>query len=218
MRPDWCIYFLTSPLRQYAATLPRNHTPSRRSTTTFSVVAQRILPSAAVTARQHSHLERGAIPPHILHRCKYPSPSVLSQTTGVLAGAVAARAIFLTETALLIIDTQVSNGSESRRHMDLMVRSTPDCLSSTTGLVYRGSARTLHAFVQSHDITCFLGAHIEMRRSPRGLFPLGTIFQPDEHPLQLRRADLLQWATLCDRLGDDGVGQHASGSFVIDIQ
>ena len=83
---------------------------------------------------------------------------------------------------------------------------------------YRGSARRLHAFVQSHDITCFLGAHIEMRRSPRELFPLGTIFQPDEHPLQLRRADLLQWATLCDRLGDDGVGQHASGSFVIDIQ
>jgi glyoxylase-like metal-dependent hydrolase (beta-lactamase superfamily II) len=83
---------------------------------------------------------------------------------------------------------------------------------------YRASARRLARFVEHNLVTCCLGAHVEMQRSPGQLFPLGTTFQPDEHPLQLLRADLLQWAGLCEGLGDNAVGQHRSSSFVIDIQ
>jgi hydroxyacylglutathione hydrolase len=83
---------------------------------------------------------------------------------------------------------------------------------------YRASARRLAQFLQTHRVTCLLGAHIEMQRSPGQLYPLGTTFQPDEHPLQLLPTDLAQWAGRCDQLGDDATGQQTFASFVIDIR
>jgi hydroxyacylglutathione hydrolase len=83
---------------------------------------------------------------------------------------------------------------------------------------YRASARRLAQFVDTHDVTYLLGAHIEMQRSSGRLYPLGTTFQPDEHPLQLLPSDLVEWATHCDALGENAVGQHTFASFVIDIR
>jgi glyoxylase-like metal-dependent hydrolase (beta-lactamase superfamily II) len=82
---------------------------------------------------------------------------------------------------------------------------------------YSASALRLEAFVRSHDVSVLLGAHIEMRSSGQ-LFPLGTTFQPDEHPLQLLPRDLLRWADACGRLGVNASGQHAFPNFVIDIR
>jgi hydroxyacylglutathione hydrolase len=51
---------------------------------------------------------------------------------------------------------------------------------------YRDSAQQIASFADTHDVSFVLGAHVEMTRSG-DLFPIGTIFQPDEHPLQLCR-------------------------------
>ena len=52
-------------------------------------------------------------------------------------------------------------------------------------------ARLVH-FAAHHPVTAFLGAHIENRRAPGEDYPEGTVDQPDEHPLALARADLLE--------------------------
>jgi hydroxyacylglutathione hydrolase len=84
---------------------------------------------------------------------------------------------------------------------------------------YRASARRLAAFARRATVSCVLGAHVEMSRTPGRLFPIGSTFQPDEHPLQLLPADLLDWTNACERLGDHpGRGEHVFPSFVIDIR
>lgn len=83
---------------------------------------------------------------------------------------------------------------------------------------YRASARRLASLAQSHEMSCLLGAHVEMARSGR-LFPLGSTFQPDEHPLPLFRADLNRWIKGCNDLGENpSAGQHVFTNFVIDIR
>jgi hypothetical protein len=63
-----------------------------------------------------------------------------------------------------------------------------------------------------------VGAHVELARSGR-LFPIGTTFQPDEHPLQLVRKDLDTWTKACHDLGEyPRAGQHRFERFVIDIR
>ena len=71
---------------------------------------------------------------------------------------------------------------------------------------------------ETHDVTFLLGAHIEMQRSPGQLYPLGTTFQPDEHPLQLLPGDLAEWAAHCAALGDEATGEHRFAHFVLDIR
>ncbi len=57
---------------------------------------------------------------------------------------------------------------------------------------YARSVARLHAFAQSHPIAHVLGAHVEMRNIPGRWFGLGTLFQPEEHPLQLESRHLLE--------------------------
>ena len=83
---------------------------------------------------------------------------------------------------------------------------------------YRDSARCLADFARTHDVSFVLGAHVELARSGR-LFPIGTTFQPDEHPLQLVRKDLDTWTKACHDLGEyPPAGQHRFERFVIDIR
>lgn len=83
---------------------------------------------------------------------------------------------------------------------------------------YRDSARRIASFARTHEISFVLGAHVEMARSG-GLFPIGTTFQPDEHPLQLLREDLDAWTKACNDLGDTPrAGEYRFEHFVIDIR
>lgn len=57
---------------------------------------------------------------------------------------------------------------------------------------FRESVERLVAFTATHPITHALGAHIENTRTPYVDYPEGTVFQPDEHALELGRAHLLE--------------------------
>ncbi|HEX8138510.1 MAG TPA: MBL fold metallo-hydrolase [Pyrinomonadaceae bacterium] len=67
---------------------------------------------------------------------------------------------------------------------------------------YRASAARLARFAQSHPIKLILGAHIEMKRTPREFYEPATEFQPDEHVLQLGPAHLQELHEACERIGD----------------
>lgn len=62
---------------------------------------------------------------------------------------------------------------------------------------YRRSAARLAEFAANHEIEFVLGAHIEMKRMPRQLYPIGTHFQPDEHVLQLGKPQIDELAAVC---------------------
>jgi hydroxyacylglutathione hydrolase len=53
---------------------------------------------------------------------------------------------------------------------------------------YRASAARLAQFAHAHEISYVLGNHIEMKNQPRQLYPIGTTYQPNEHPLPLTAA------------------------------
>ena len=50
-----------------------------------------------------------------------------------------------------------------------------------------------------------LGTHIEMSNTPGDDFPLGSTSHPDEHPLQLTRAHLLELEAAIRAMGDSPV-------------
>lgn len=50
----------------------------------------------------------------------------------------------------------------------------------------------LSVFANEHLVVHFLGAHIENSREPGRDYPQGTLDQPDEHVLQMNRAQLFQ--------------------------
>jgi hydroxyacylglutathione hydrolase len=54
------------------------------------------------------------------------------------------------------------------------------------------SVHRLAEFVRQHQVTHLLGAHIENTRSPFRDYPQGTVDQPDEHDLDLGRAQLFE--------------------------
>jgi glyoxylase-like metal-dependent hydrolase (beta-lactamase superfamily II) len=58
--------------------------------------------------------------------------------------------------------------------------------------VYAESARRLAQFVGDHLIAHVLGTHIEQSRTPYVDYPRGTVYQPDEHSLELTRASVLE--------------------------
>ena len=55
---------------------------------------------------------------------------------------------------------------------------------------FRASVERLAAFAARHPVAYVVGNHVEMSRTPGVDYPTGTTFQPDEHPLPLRVADL----------------------------
>jgi hydroxyacylglutathione hydrolase len=50
----------------------------------------------------------------------------------------------------------------------------------------------LAQFARTHQVTHFLGAHIENSRTPYRDYPVGTVDQPEEHGLDLSRTELLE--------------------------
>lgn len=50
---------------------------------------------------------------------------------------------------------------------------------------YRKSVARLSGFVQTHEVSAVLGAHIEMTSSSGETYPIGTTYQPDEASLAL---------------------------------
>lgn len=57
---------------------------------------------------------------------------------------------------------------------------------------FRDSIARLVHFTAGRPVAHFLGAHIENSRTPFVDYPEGTVSQPDEHPLELGRAHLLE--------------------------
>lgn len=55
---------------------------------------------------------------------------------------------------------------------------------------FRASIQRLVTFTAHHQVTYVVGNHVEMSRTPGIDYPIGTTFQPDEHPLPLHVADL----------------------------
>jgi hydroxyacylglutathione hydrolase len=54
------------------------------------------------------------------------------------------------------------------------------------------SVQRLVDFTHGKPVAHILGNHIEQTRTPYLDYPVGTIYQPDEHPLELGRAHLLE--------------------------
>jgi glyoxylase-like metal-dependent hydrolase (beta-lactamase superfamily II) len=106
---------------------------------------------------------------------------------------------------------------DSRTHILLTGDSLyPGLLTVRDVAAYRRSAERLARFAAAHPIAHVLGNHIEMQRTPRLLYPIGTTFQPDEHPLPLIPADLEEWRAACDRLSSTP-HQDVHDRFIIEV-
>jgi len=57
---------------------------------------------------------------------------------------------------------------------------------------FQASTERLIAFVKDKPVAHVLGNHIEQRRTPFLDFPIGSIYHPDEHPLELTYGTLLE--------------------------
>jgi hydroxyacylglutathione hydrolase len=57
---------------------------------------------------------------------------------------------------------------------------------------FANSIDRLTAFVANHRVTHLLGAHVEQSRTPFHDYPIGTVDQPEEHELNLGRAQLVE--------------------------
>jgi glyoxylase-like metal-dependent hydrolase (beta-lactamase superfamily II) len=66
---------------------------------------------------------------------------------------------------------------------------------------FRESIDRLVEFAATRDIAHVLGAHIENTRTPYRDYPEGTTYQPDEHVLQLARADLTELREALRQMG-----------------
>jgi hydroxyacylglutathione hydrolase len=62
----------------------------------------------------------------------------------------------------------------------------------TDAAAYALSVQRLVDFTQGKTVAHVLGNHIEQTRTPYLDYPVGTVHQPDEHPLELGRAHLLE--------------------------
>jgi hydroxyacylglutathione hydrolase len=58
--------------------------------------------------------------------------------------------------------------------------------------IYSASAQRLADFVATRPIAHVLGTHVEQARTPYVDYPRGTVYQPDEHSLELTRAHVLE--------------------------
>ncbi len=68
---------------------------------------------------------------------------------------------------------------------------------------YQRSVNRLADFAENHEVSYVLGNHIEMTREPGVLFPIGSIYQPDEHALQLNTGHLMELRDACNAMGNN---------------
>jgi glyoxylase-like metal-dependent hydrolase (beta-lactamase superfamily II) len=67
---------------------------------------------------------------------------------------------------------------------------------------YRRSIARLLKFAETHPVTAFAGAHVEMTNKPYEMYPLGTAYQPQEHKLFLGLEHLRQLNEALTAQGD----------------
>jgi hydroxyacylglutathione hydrolase len=68
----------------------------------------------------------------------------------------------------------------------------PGRLYVADGPAFARSVQRLVDFTKGKTVTHILGNHIEQTRTPYLDYPIGTVYQPDEHALELGRAHLLE--------------------------
>ncbi len=68
---------------------------------------------------------------------------------------------------------------------------------------YRTSIDRLVEFTRSRPVSYVLGTHVEMSDRPGVDYPVGTRYQPDEHPLQLRLSHLIELHQALLAIGDE---------------
>ena len=76
----------------------------------------------------------------------------------------------------------------------------PGLLTVQDWTAYRRSAARLAKFVQQKAVVLVLGNHIEMKKAPRDIYPIGTTFQPDEHVLPLSATHIEELNTACEAM------------------
>src|SRR3569623_786421 len=80
---------------------------------------------------------------------------------------------------------------------------------------FRASVARLDAFAQSHDVARVLGAHIEMTREPRKMYPLKSPFRPEEHFLALDKRHIHELNLATQEIGDF-LSDDVHDDFIID--
>jgi glyoxylase-like metal-dependent hydrolase (beta-lactamase superfamily II) len=76
----------------------------------------------------------------------------------------------------------------------------PGLLTVRDWPAFRRSATRLAAFAAQHPISWVLGDHIEMKRTPRELYPIGTTYQPDERALPLTVRHIRELHEACEAM------------------
>jgi hydroxyacylglutathione hydrolase len=67
---------------------------------------------------------------------------------------------------------------------------------------FKSSTERLVSFTRGKIITHILGCHVEETTTPYADYPIGTIYQPEEHELALSRGALLELSEALQALGD----------------
>ena len=67
---------------------------------------------------------------------------------------------------------------------------------------FKASIERLAIFVRTHEVSHVLGAHIEMSDTPGKDYPVRTTYQPEEHPLPLSPAHILELFSATSKMGD----------------
>jgi len=80
---------------------------------------------------------------------------------------------------------------------------------------YRASIAGLAAFVRSHDVSLVLGTHIEMTSKPGVDYPIGTVYQPDEHELALAPRHIAELNASLQKM-TNGAVREVHDDFIID--
>ncbi len=79
---------------------------------------------------------------------------------------------------------------------------------------FKTSIERLVKFTDSHEVSTILGNHIEMTQTAGVDYPMGSVYQPDEHPLPLSVQDLKELSDTLSELGDEPVNK-VHDSFII---
>jgi hydroxyacylglutathione hydrolase len=72
----------------------------------------------------------------------------------------------------------------------------------------------LNAFAETHPVSHVLGCHIEMTTTPGKDYPIRTVYQPDEPPLELSVGHLRDLRAAIEELGDRP-GRYVYDDFII---
>lgn len=79
----------------------------------------------------------------------------------------------------------------------------PGLLTVQNWQAFRRSTGRLADFVSAHPVDLVLGNHVEMQKTPRMLYPIGSMYQPEEHGLPLGPEHVLALHRACEAMAGD---------------